>query len=97
MTLRVLRISPLQAAKVAGVANLIIGGIAALLITMAMLLQGMPQGLQAMLALSLPLLYGSIGFAVSLVFCLVFNWITPRVGGIAVEFETEVTGSTPRG
>ena len=37
----------------------------------------------------MPLIYGVFGFIVVAISCLLYNFIAPKIGGIAVEFDQE--------
>jgi len=76
----VVRVAPLQAAKLVGVLYVILGAIGVPFFLLAVGDQ-IPLGF----AILIPLLYGLSGFIGTLVMCWLYNVLAARLGGVEVE------------
>ena len=101
------RIGPLSLAKIAAVLYAIMGLVGGAILAMVSLVAGLirpgegsnpfavPFGLGAIIFL--PLLYGCLGFVVSLISAALYNWVAGLVGGITVELEAPGARDDARG
>ncbi len=76
--------SVMQTAKVVGTIYLIVAALIGLFFALVTLVRGHPG--RALLALiGIPILYGVIAFVFTAIFCLLYNEIARRIGGIEIE------------
>jgi hypothetical protein len=77
-------IGAMQGAKVGGAIYLIIAAVAGAGYALVMIFKGHPG--QAMVALfGIPIFYGIVGFIFIGIFCLLYNAIARRIGGVEIE------------
>jgi hypothetical protein len=85
MRKQIVKIAPLQAAKVAAVFYFLLSLIPALGMTVAMAFSKNPSSPQRFLLLLMPIFYVGAGFVFTLISAAIYNAIAGSIGGIEVE------------
>lgn len=85
MTQQIRRFGVLQTAKVVGALYALLGLVFVPIFLLISMVSPRQEGLGAGLALSMPILYGVLGFVFAAISCAIYNFVAGLVGGIEVE------------
>jgi hypothetical protein len=104
MTLR--RVEPVSAAKVIGALYGLLGLVLGAFVSLGIMLGGAaraamnPQAMPALLGvffgagaiILIPVIYGGMGFVMTLIGCYLYNWMADKLGGIQWEVQVAANG-----
>lgn len=85
MTQQIRRFGVLQTAKVVGALYALLGLVFVPIFLLISMVSPRQEAIGAGLALSMPILYGVLGFVFAAISCAIYNFVAGLVGGIEVE------------
>jgi hypothetical protein len=89
MVHRLVRVDPLQAAKISAALYFLVGLLVTPFFYFSYVIAPAGLGFTPGLIVGLPFLYAGVGFAFTALGCAVYNALARRLGGVEIELSTE--------